>query len=102
MFHSNSQLVQVLTDRTPPIFSPPPLSPPHITQFRPQQDAVSYFRKTVATHKTLLTYETLASAGILPSLTQTYTLEQVQGALEKQHGGGVNVNCDGSVFEEVW
>lgn len=97
MFHYNSHLVQVLTDRTPPVF-PLHESP----QFQPQQDAVSYFRKTVATHKTLLTYETLASAGILPSLTQTYTLEQVQGALEKQHGGGVNVNCDGSVFEEVW
>ncbi|KAH8085381.1 ribonuclease T2-like protein [Filobasidium floriforme] len=78
------------------------LEPKCFNNFQPQQDAVSYFRKTVATHKTLLTYETLASAGILPSLTQTYTLEQVQGALEKQHGGGVNVNCDGSVFEEVW
>ena len=97
MFHYDSQLVLVLTDRTPPVF--PLYESP---QFQPQQDAVSYFRKTVATHKTLLTHETLASAGILPSLTQTYTLEQVQGALEKQHGGGVNVNCDGSVFEEVW
>ena len=71
-------------------------------QFQPQQDALAYFRKTVETHKTLSSYASLASAGILPSLTQTYTLEQIQAALTKEHGFEVNVNCQGSVFEEIW
>jgi len=53
-------------------------------------------------HKTLGSYESLAAAGILPSLTQTYTLDQMQKALTAAHGFEVNVNCDGSVFEEIW
>lgn len=53
--------------------------------------------------KTLPSYDWLAEAGIVPSLTATYTLEEISAVLEAKHGGGVNVNCaKGGVLDELW
>lgn len=78
------------------------LEPKCFNNYQPQQDVVIYFQKAVATYKTLPTYDWLAADGIVPSLTATYTLAQIQASIKKNFGHEVNINCNGKVFDEVW
>jgi ribonuclease T2 len=54
--------------------------------------AVYYFRRAVELHKQLDTYAFLAAAGIYPSLTQTYTLEEITNAVQAGFGGEGEAN----------
>ena len=78
------------------------LDPQCFNNYTAEQEVVSFFQKAVATFKTLPTYDWLAADGILPSLTKTYTLDEMETALAGAFGHQVTVNCDGSVFDEVW
>lgn len=50
----------------------------------------------------LTSIQTLADAGIVPSYTKTYSLEQIKGALEKAHGAEVAVRCHYHSLNEIW
>jgi ribonuclease T2 len=89
--------------------------------YYPQQEVVDYFNKTVEIFQKLPTYQvrnpldryfdlilltvilkTLASAGIVPSHTETYTLDEIQDTLAKAHGAPVTVRCRNRALNEVW
>jgi len=72
------------------------------TNYRAQQEVVDYFNATVALFKTLPTYETLATAGVLPSDSRTWTEEEIQAPLKRMHGTSVTLGCKGKVLNEVW
>jgi ribonuclease T2 len=68
----------------------------------PRQDVVDYFSTTVELFQNLPTYDTLANAGVLPSLSRTWTKEEIQKPLQDMHGAEVTLGCRGSELTEVW
>jgi hypothetical protein len=67
-----------------------------------QQDLVVYFNRAVDLYKGLPSFDWLAAAGIVPSLTATYTRAQIEAALGAHFSGGININCNGNTFNELW
>lgn len=70
-----------------------------------QETAVlNYYGQIAHNFKAYSTYEWLKEAGVVPSNTTTYTLEQFQSALAKQYGAVPYVGCtsSGTKFDEVW
>jgi ribonuclease T2 len=55
----------------------------------PQQEVVDFFNITTNIFKTLPTYMTLATAGVLPVTGTTYTAAQIQTPLQAMHGASV-------------
>ncbi|KAJ5601635.1 hypothetical protein N7510_011169 [Penicillium lagena] len=70
--------------------------------YMPQQEVVDYFDKTTEVFKTLPSYQVLADAGITPSHTQTYALDDIEDALERFHGAPVTVRCRYHSLSEIW
>ncbi|KAI0298170.1 ribonuclease T2-like protein [Multifurca ochricompacta] len=64
-------------------------------------EAVAYFQQVVALFKTLPTYNWLASHGITPSTTQTYTLAQLTSALKAASGFAPALGCSGSAINQI-
>lgn len=63
---------------------------------------VDYFERAVREFKLLPTHDWLAAAGIVPSLTATYTLAQLQAVAVKNHGHEATWGCSGGAIDEVW
>ncbi|KAI6779192.1 uncharacterized protein J7T54_000338 [Emericellopsis cladophorae] len=79
------------------------LEPDCYADFEGRRDVVDFFKRAVMLFKTLPSYNWLAEAGILPSLTATYTLAQIQEALTAQHGHNVIINCNNNnEINELW
>jgi len=70
--------------------------------YKPQEEVVDYFRSAVAVYQQLPTYDWLKEAGIVPSLTQTYSRDQIMTVLRQKHGADVSLGCKGNKFDEVW
>lgn len=88
--------------------------------YLPQQEVVDYFDRTVDVFKQVPSYQVrlilrrsqrpivltrlkfLANAGILPSTSRTYALEDIQDALERAHGAPVTVRCRYGSLNEIW
>ncbi|KAI0297546.1 ribonuclease T2-like protein [Multifurca ochricompacta] len=64
-------------------------------------EAVAYFQRVVALFQTLPTYNWLASQGITPSTTQTYTLAQLTSALKTASGFTPTLGCSGSAINQI-
>jgi len=70
--------------------------------YKPQQEVVDYFQKTIDLFKTLDSYKFLAIAGIVPSTTKTYSSAQVQKALGLFRGGvNASIECGGAGKNEL-
>ncbi|CZT43533.1 related to ribonucleases [Rhynchosporium secalis] len=67
-----------------------------------QEEVVDYFEIAVRLMKGLDSFQFLAAAGILPSSSATYTLNQIQSVLTAAHGFPVTLGCSGARFEEIW
>ncbi|KIX07186.1 uncharacterized protein Z518_01839 [Rhinocladiella mackenziei CBS 650.93] len=67
-------------------------------------DVLDYFVHTTSLFKTLDTYAILADAGILPSEHTTYTLRELEDAVESStHGFPVTFRCNRfGELDEVW
>ncbi|EXJ88933.1 hypothetical protein A1O3_01997 [Capronia epimyces CBS 606.96] len=67
-------------------------------------DVFDYVVQTTSLFKTLDTYAVLADAGILPSHTATYTLRELEDAVESSaHGAPVTFRCNRfGELDEVW
>ncbi|KAM0276706.1 hypothetical protein ACHAQH_006474 [Verticillium albo-atrum] len=79
------------------------LEPSCYPGYKPGQELVDYFKKTIQVFKTLPSYNWLKSAGIVPSETVTYTLDQIQAVLTAHHGHNVIVNCNkNKELNELW
>ncbi|KAK6341487.1 ribonuclease T2-like [Orbilia brochopaga] len=69
-----------------------------------RKDVFDFFYRTTEIFKTLDTYAALAEAGVVPSLTRTYTLDEIKGALKRKFGVTPTVGCDKETNEltEMW
>lgn len=67
-------------------------------------DVLDYFVQTTSLFRTLDTYAVLADAGILPSREVTYTLRELEDAVESSaHGFPVTFRCNRfGELDEVW
>jgi ribonuclease T2 len=73
------------------------------TRSNKYQGVVDYFDRAVSQFKKLPTYDWLKAAGIVPSLTATYTLEQLQAVAIKRHGFPITWGCSSAgVLDEAW
>jgi ribonuclease T2 len=72
------------------------------TGYVPQQEVVDFFNITTNIFKTLPTYMTLATAGVLPVTGTTYTAAQIQTPLQAMHGASVTLQCQNGALNEVW
>lgn len=57
---------------------------------------------TLPHHQKLDTYSALSSAGILPSETTTYSLQQIQDALTAVTGSSVVLGCEKGKLNQAW
>jgi len=65
-------------------------------------EAVAYFQTVVALFQSLPTYQWLASQGITPSSTQTYTLSALISALTTASGGFTPaLDCSGTSLNQI-
>ncbi|KAL9121497.1 MAG: hypothetical protein Q9187_001942 [Circinaria calcarea] len=79
------------------------LEPKCYTDYKPQQEVFDYFNITVNLFKGLDSYAFLAAAGIVPSMTQTYTFAQIQAALTAPRGVTVGFKCANKTdLDEIW
>nr|GAT48684.1 ribonuclease T2 [Mycena chlorophos] len=65
-------------------------------------EAVAFFETVVKLFQTLPTYEWLADAGITPSSSKTYTLAELNDAVEGAWGFEPAFQCDGSSLDGVF
>ncbi|KAH8914203.1 ribonuclease T2 [Atractiella rhizophila] len=65
-------------------------------------ETIDFFTQTVALFKTVPTYDWLSAAGISPSSSATYTLSQIESALQDAFGQPVYVACSGNNLNQVW
>jgi len=70
----------------------------------PTQEVPDFFQKTVDTFKTLPSYDWLAAAGIVPSTTATYNLQDIVNAVSgaNEHGAQAYVGCSNGQIDELW
>ncbi|KIJ53795.1 hypothetical protein M422DRAFT_222496 [Sphaerobolus stellatus SS14] len=64
-------------------------------------DAVDFFLTVMKLYQTLPTYDWLASQGITPSSTKTFTLSQLTGALKTASGFLPALDCSGSSINQI-
>ncbi|POY72051.1 hypothetical protein BMF94_4921 [Rhodotorula taiwanensis] len=71
--------------------------------YKQYEEVVDYYERTIELFKSLPTYDWLAAEGIVPSASQTYTLEQLQTAARKHFGYEAVWGCTGgNKLDEVW
>ncbi|KAL4915510.1 ribonuclease T2-like protein [Aspergillus aurantiobrunneus] len=79
------------------------IKPDCYSDYTPQEEVVDYLQKTVDLFKTLDSYKALADAGITPSDSETYSLNDIHDALSAIHDGNAPyVGCDGDNLNEIW
>ncbi|GAA6062865.1 hypothetical protein JCM10212_000787 [Sporobolomyces blumeae] len=70
--------------------------------YTPYEELVDYFVRATDLFKSLPTFDWLASAGIVPSTTKTYTLAQLQQVAKSKFGYEAIWNCQNGELNEVW
>ncbi len=78
------------------------LEPACFSNYVPQQEVIAYFNRTVELFKTLPTHKWLAEAGIIPSMTETYTASEILTALNDRAGALPTISCKYGQLNEVW
>ncbi|KAG9023156.1 ribonuclease T2-like, partial [Tulasnella sp. UAMH 9824] len=68
----------------------------------PGLDVAIYFQKAADTFKNLSTYEFLASAGIEPHKTKTYTLDQLESAFKATYGFVPALDCKNGSLNQIY
>ncbi|KDQ63313.1 hypothetical protein JAAARDRAFT_694743 [Jaapia argillacea MUCL 33604] len=72
--------------------------------YQEHEEVVNFFESVVRAFQNFPTYTLLATAGITPSNTTTYSLAQLQNALKAQTAAIPYLGCgsNGTVLQEVW
>ncbi|KAL4788549.1 ribonuclease T2-like protein [Aspergillus varians] len=79
------------------------IEPSCYTDYTPQEEVVDYLQKTVDLFKSLDSYKALSAAGITPSTSKTYSLDDIHAALSNIHDGfAPYVGCSGNNLSEIW
>ncbi|KAF7307101.1 Ribonuclease T2 [Mycena indigotica] len=73
-------------------------------KYKKHQDVVDFFDAVVRAFKQYPTFDILASFGIVPSNTTSYTRTQIETALKSQTGAVPYLGCstNGTILTEVW
>ena len=71
------------------------------TDYVPTQEVVDYFEKTLQLFSVLDTYTFLKDAGIVPSITKTYTYAEIRKALVRDRHVNATIECTGSNRTEL-
>ncbi|KAF8860436.1 ribonuclease T2 [Acephala macrosclerotiorum] len=66
------------------------------------QEVVDFFERAVGIFKGLDTYAALASAGIEPSHSKTYTYSEIEDALTSVTGSAVVLGCNRGKLNQAW
>ena len=77
------------------------LDPTCYDDYTPQQEVPDFFNRAVSLFQGLPTYKWLSAAGITPSSDTKYSVDDIQGALQKAHGAPVTLVCDSGALNEV-
>ena len=77
-------------------------APRHSAESPPHREVLDYFTILTSLFRTLDTYATLAAAGIEPSDSQTFSLEELLEPLSAQHGAPVILQCKQGAHHKVW
>ncbi|KIO26104.1 hypothetical protein M407DRAFT_24549 [Tulasnella calospora MUT 4182] len=64
-------------------------------------DAAIYFQKTADAFKSVPTYEFLASVGIEPNTTKTYSLDELESAFKATHGFIPALDCRNGALSHI-
>ncbi|PCH34199.1 base non-specific and adenylic acid preferential ribonuclease [Wolfiporia cocos MD-104 SS10] len=64
-------------------------------------DAVAFFESVVSLFQTLPTYSWLEAGGITPSNDQTYTLDELQNAIQSAAGVTASFDCDDDELYQI-
>ncbi|PBP18215.1 hypothetical protein BUE80_DR011085 [Diplocarpon rosae] len=78
------------------------LSPNCYNGYTPYQEVVDYFQSVVNVYKKIDSYAVLEKAGIVPSVDNTYTSDEIHAALKKGFGHPVIIRCYKGTFNEIW
>ncbi|ORY67828.1 ribonuclease T2 [Pseudomassariella vexata] len=78
------------------------LDPDCYLSYTTGQEAADFFQTVVDLFKSLDTYTALASAGITPSSSKTYTSSAILAALAKVTGKTVVILCDNSELYQIY
>lgn len=71
--------------------------------YKPNQNVVDFFKRTVQLFEGLPTHDWLVSNGIVPSTEQTYTKKQIEDTLSAHFGQPVFIKCNRyHALQEVW
>ncbi|KZT72874.1 ribonuclease T2 [Daedalea quercina L-15889] len=65
------------------------------------EDAVTFFETVVTLFKTLPTYDWLSSGGITPSDSKTYSLSDLQAAIQSAAGVTASFDCDDDELYQI-
>lgn len=67
------------------------------------QNLYDFFRIAIGLFNRLPTYDWLAEAGIVPTNSKTYSLSEIQSALNDKFGANVFIKCDyNHAINEIW
>ena len=72
------------------------------TGYTAQEEVVDFFNATVTLFQTLDTYSILGAANIVPSSSQTYTLDEIQQAISAATGFDATIGCENGRLNQVW
>ncbi|EMG46557.1 RNY1-A Ribonuclease T2-like 1-A [Candida maltosa Xu316] len=79
------------------------LKPGCFLDFKKNENVYKFFSLAYKAFEKLDTFSWLVEAGIKPSTTETYTLGQIQDALDSKFGKNVYIKCDRNhAINEIW
>ncbi|CAG7854830.1 Ribonuclease T2-like 1-A Short=RNase T2-like A; Flags: Precursor [Serendipita indica DSM 11827] len=70
--------------------------------YKPHEDVINFFDTVSQAYLKYPTYKWLEAANIVPSNSTTYTLKDMESALESASGALPYLGCRGNVLSEVW
>ncbi len=76
--------------------------PTSAKEYRKDEDVVDFFTTTVDLFEEYNVFEALQEAGITPSRTQTYTLDQLHAATREKWGKEATFKCRNGALNEAW
>ena len=71
------------------------------TDYVPTQEVVDYFEKTLQLFSVLDTFAFLKDAGIVPSVSKTYTYSEIRKALVRDRNVNATIECSGKNGTEL-
>ncbi|PHH59500.1 hypothetical protein CDD81_3140 [Ophiocordyceps australis] len=72
------------------------------SNYKPGDEAVAFFSRTMSLFASLPTYTWLYDAGVMPLSDESYSRARMLAALKEKHGAPVTLRCKANALTEVW